>query len=251
MSVASFLLMLLTLLIHEASFIMFGPLVFIYVLFLNYKKNNNFTIRILFSLTWVLFFLVTLLISLFIAFYLPQVDLELFRYSILQRMETPDENAIKVATNKLSDNVDILFARAFTLKRLFYHLLFVPMAILTLYVFWKINGFSRRNSMDLLLFLSCLSPLLLYFIGHDHFRWWSIAVINLFILTSLLAAKPENNENFTNRLFKIRHSVSALIVMSLMLGPPRVYKGFLLGDTLLSFFNSLSQSSILKSMGFF
>ena len=232
-------------LVHEAAAIMFLPTFYAFFIY-NSKKINNIFNYYLFFLYIIVFF-----ISVCIAFCFGFSDYQLLVKHTSNNVGdffTPNTNALGFLTNNIEDNIMIVLKHTFTFKRLFHHLLFAPMAILTLYVFWKINGFSRRNPKEMFLFLSCLSPLLLYLIGHDHFRWWSIAVINLFIVTSLLAAKPENNEAFTNRLFEIRHSIIALIVMSLILGSPRVYKGFLIGEQFLNFLNSLSQSSILQTI---
>jgi hypothetical protein len=108
----------------------------------------------------------------------------------------------------------------------------------TIYVFWKLykddfrDGWkilfrkneaqnistSKNSALRSLLVLSCLTPLILTPIGIDLFRWISISVLNLFIVSAFLMVDKDFRLHAAESLFGIRYIVMLVIALSLIFG---------------------------------
>ncbi|MCC5848999.1 MAG: hypothetical protein JJU29_13030 [Verrucomicrobia bacterium] len=66
--------------------------------------------------------------------------------------------------------------------------------------------------------MACCAPLSLYAVGLDHFRWWALALTNVFLLFSWLAAQPRVRVCLLDACVANRKWIVAAVLMSLLLG---------------------------------
>ena len=88
----------------------------------------------------------------------------------------------------------------------------------------KANGFSKK----LLFFASALGPLLgLYPLGHDHFRWWALALTNLFVILSIIAYYEQAFKKLIiSTFYKYQVLVVVILVSSVVVGAMGVTSAF-------------------------
>ncbi|CAH9018258.1 hypothetical protein NURINAE_00822 [Candidatus Nitrosacidococcus sp. I8] len=76
----------------------------------------------------------------------------------------------------------------------------------------------RENSISkkLLFLASALSPLILYPLGYDFFRWWALALTNLFLVTGIIASIDNQFRDLLISFF-YQNQYLALIVIAFCL----------------------------------
>lgn len=79
---------------------------------------------------------------------------------------------------------------------------------------------SELNRTAWLVLVAALSPLALYPLGHDHFRWWSLAITNVLLAFALLCrSHPQVANRGLACLEKNRGWVWATLLLALVTGP--------------------------------
>jgi hypothetical protein len=87
---------------------------------------------------------------------------------------------------------------------------------------------NKNTFITTLLLLSPFSPLALYFLGIDFGRWFSITIINIFMLLSIfLYSNQPFMKKCSDLLDKNRKIIIAALVVSLLLGPLVKPRGFI------------------------
>ncbi|CAB1275727.1 hypothetical protein [Candidatus Nitrosacidococcus tergens] len=225
------LLMIIVILIHEATLFMYVPLVLAFSFYLDSSKENVLQLVILASIL----LLTTYIVS----------THGLVKNSTLEQHYTKLKNMYGACIEEDSayeicvrhDTVAILHDRGIkkninlvidliknkstnvkkTHKRIF--ILLWPtflIYILLIYEEIKRNGYSKK----LLVFVAALGPLALYPLAYDFSRWWALAVTNLIVSTALIAG---TDHRFRNLLISFFYRYQILVVIaiaiSVKLGP--------------------------------
>jgi len=116
----------------------------------------------------------------------------------------------------------------------------------TVYIFWNLYKedfrkgwrilFKKHETQTLstpknsvlkgLLVLSCLTPLILIPIGIDLFRWISISILNLFVITAFLMSDQEFHKRAAETFYRLRYLLVLVIALSLIFGVLGVTNSF-------------------------
>ena len=130
------------------------------------------------------------------------------------------------------DNLSRTLRHGFTTHRAHEHLVFflltiIPLSALALgYSKWR--GHRRLGGAFTLMVAAAFCPLLLYPIGHDHFRWWSLALSNLALVFVLhTASETESMSALCAYLEEKKWAVLSIVAMSIVAGPIGATHAFL------------------------
>lgn len=227
-------------LIHEALFIIFGPLIFVYWIFLIRYENHLVIYKIL---IFVSLSIMTLAVS---KYGLMKVISAKNYYELLSRIygSFVDKGAVLVLYRNFDDNFEFTHQIGFSIGHHILMLLVVaPIIFLLSILFYNYHLKVRDLNVKAKYFtfiLSAISPLILYPIAVDRFRWISIAITNIFIVIAILI----QDNNFKLTLIKTfeNHKLIVIItlILSLLLGPLEVG---------LSFSNNPSFKFIIRLLG--
>ncbi len=217
---------IILILIHEALFIIAGPLIFVYwIYFINNKPQ--------FSLLKISIFLFLSMLTFLVSKYgLMQVVTEDNYYLILSKNygNAVDIDAVSVLYRNIKDN----FAYAEKIGFSFGHhilmlIVVAPLIYLFSILFYKyytiINNLIDKFKYLLLVF-SALSTLMLYPIAVDRFRWISLAITNIFIIVTTLIREEKFKTVTVNIFNRYRIIIGITLFLSLLLGPLEVGLSF-------------------------
>jgi hypothetical protein len=229
---AIILLSTLGILIHEAYFFLFFPLVFSYWVFKDEKKIDK-----ILTLTLILALVVyvghygnlksTINRHDYINFLVSKYGSWVSEQPVWILYTTTPQH-IRVATR----NFSVLI---FYQLQILWLIALVPTTIIIQKMFKllyatlsAVHNQKKKKTIITLLFLSPFTPLLLYFLGLDFGRWFSITIINILVLLSIFLY---SNESFMRRcsviLEKKKKVLITAIVISLLLGPLAKNNGFI------------------------
>ena len=174
----------ISILIHEAAFFMVAPLIFVFWFFV----SSNFRSSAFQSAVLLLVFVFTYLVSTKGGYNALPLE-EHFNELKGVYGERVTESSLNVIHNTtVEDNLKRTLMAGLTWKRLIHHLVFLffmaPLFVFLYCIFYRIKGCLDFKSK--LLLLSAFSPLALYPLGHDHFRWWSLTLTNVFIVLTFI-----------------------------------------------------------------
>lgn len=117
----------------------------------------------------------------------------------------------------LEYNIHMTFERGFTLDRLLHHayllLFMIPLIYFSVGLYQQVK--EQLTLRSCILLLSGLSPLALYPLGHDHFRWWSLAITNVMLIIIFLCL---NNKKLSEVIFNYFESQERLVIFMIVLG---------------------------------
>ncbi len=252
-------LMFLMVLIHEAAFFMFIPVIFAYWFFKNSYKSSVIAQVTLFSLiTFLTFKISTIGMP---ASLTPEIYYQLLQDKKIYVGDSLITNpyvhkySIHVLYGSLYQNFDqgifsALFMDAINvglskwwLIHNFILIFFMsPLFIIGFVIFKEI--FLRSKIQTKILLISCFSPLCLFLFAFDHMRFWSLVVTNLFIIFFILS--KENNfyeEILKKNIKKYKKITKFLLFLGFALGPVGNYHSFsfakkIIGHTLVQDSNS-------------
>ncbi|MCY7295035.1 hypothetical protein [Alteromonas sp. a30] len=217
------LLLSTSLLVHEAAFFMFFPLIFAYWLWV---EENNAIISKVVSFIWVLG------LTFYISTQGLMTQLSLSEHlAILQKTygNSVVESSLKVLyKGGLIENIKMTLANTVRPWNLIHHGIMFVLLAPQFYLLFKIIK-ENKNKLSInanLLLLASLSPLALYPLGHDHFRWWSLAITNVFVVLFLLMQQPQFKEQTLSIISKHSRLVYFIIVSSVVLGPIGITSSF-------------------------
>lgn len=211
-------ILVINLFIHEASFFFLCPL----LIYLNYTFHKNLKISCAQS-TIVL--LITYLIGSYGAINI-SYDEHLNYLKSIYPLTAPSSVEVLHHT-ELATNTKSTLHEAFSKRRILHHLylaIYLIPHLILLKRFFKLKEVNKHIKWA---FLLSLSPLCLYPIALDHFRWWSIAILNIFLILGYYSRVDqefaEAFKEFTIRNKKIIHFI---IFLSLALGPIKIMTAF-------------------------
>ncbi len=147
---------------------------------------------------------------------------EVFLTDIRSKFPAAVPVSVAVLFRDLDESVGYALANGLTPLRLFGLVVLLVALFNLVFLFWVLLGSAlrTRSLFTVLMLLSCLTPLLLYPAGHDHFRWWSAAFANFsIVVTVLVLVKPQF---VTDAVSGCAHAKTVLVlgaVLSLLLGP--------------------------------
>lgn len=227
-----FILSIISILIHEASFFIFIPLVFSYFAYKNNKKLNLYTVFIsIFAL-----FLVTYAISVLGLAQLYDID-HYYEILTMKYGSHINKNSLSVLYNgSLDFNIKMTMEKVLNMNKFIHHLAMLLVFSPLIFLFYSsLRCYLKKSSYFKILFIgSSLSPLFLYPLGFDHFRWWSLAITNLTISVCILTLDDEALLNFISETFYKYRNISLLfIIISLIVGPLCVMSSFKFVDFVL------------------
>ncbi|WNK21222.1 hypothetical protein P1P91_05985 [Halomonas piscis] len=122
----------------------------------------------------------------------------------------------------LAENVRHTLAEGFRPARLAHHAVLLAALLPFGYVAVRVLAAVRRDMSvrAWLLLAAAFSPLALYPLGHDHFRWWSLAITNALVAFALLCrAEGAVAERALACLEASRRWVWAALLLALVTGP--------------------------------
>lgn len=217
---------IILILIHEALFIMFGPLILLY--WINLKKNNtNFTL--LKIITFICLGTATLFVSTFGI--MKKISAENYFELLLKDYGNKiDKSAVLTLYRNFSDNLEFTHNIGYSIG---HHVLMLIVVLPVIFIssvlfykyFHKVISISHKI-MSYLLLISALSPLLLYPIAVDRFRWISITITNLLIVIAIQMQDSKFKLEVINTVEKYKMVIYTTLMASLLLGPLEVGLSF-------------------------
>lgn len=227
-----FILSIISILIHEASFFIFIPLVFSYFA---YKNNKNLNLYTLFIIILALFLSTYVISALGLAqFY----DIDRY-YEILtiKHGSHINKNSLSVLYNgSLDFNIRMTMEKALNMDKFIHHLaMFLVFSPFIFLLYSSLKCYLKNTSyFKTVIIGSSLSPLFLYPLGFDHFRWCSLAITNLIISVCILSLDDDILLNSISETFnKYRNLSLFFIIVSLIVGPLCVLSSFKFVDFIL------------------
>lgn len=209
-------LSLIMILVHEAAFFLFIPLIISYWLYIHPK--TLFGKFIVFAFIIISTYLVST------KGLVDSMSLKEHHTYLEQKYETIiSESSLNVLHRNLKDNIEFT-AESIDKKRIFDHIgffiTFFPLFFILGKILLSISNFVNNKYHYYLIITACFTPLALYPLGEDHFRWWAIVITNLFLIISLFAYK---SSNVYDKIAEITHKHKKMIIvtitLSIILGP--------------------------------
>ncbi|MBW7856977.1 MAG: hypothetical protein H3C43_01430 [Leptonema sp. (in: Bacteria)] len=200
----------ISILIHEAAFLMYIPMVMGFVLYNTTTKKQIFylisTCLLLVTLTWAVSTLGMVKKQNFEQHYLELISQysngHIDKGSVAVLHVTDWSKEMTASLMLLLNSESIVEHKRLLLYLGFFVLLF---SIITLQDF-KQNAFNRKH----LILIFAISPLTLYPFGIDYYRWWSLAINNLLVSAALLSMY---NTSFKQNLIQIFYRNQVLIIL--------------------------------------
>lgn len=220
--------MSLSILIHEATLFMYVPLVLAFWWYYDAGKNSVFIRDILLS-TAVLS-VVTAIVYRTGNFSSMPLDnhLDMLREAY-GRWVSKSSLQVLHATG-FKDNLQLTWKNGFNYKRLSHHVLMLVFILIPLgCLLYRVGKVVRDElaTRDLVLMLASFSPLTLYPVAHDHFRWWALSITNFFVVVAILIYRNDRfRSSCASSIFVERRRVYGIIALSLILGPLGVIESF-------------------------
>ena len=231
------------LLIHEASFLMFIPMIFGFWFFKNSKKYT-FRIQVILFLiiifitykisTWD--YLQNILIQNIIIFLLINILflLMIWPREIFSVRSTAVETMYRDLFNTYDPNVlypifEETMRMSFNIKWLANNLiLIILLSPVFLIIFTIYRSFFKVSDLKTKLFLiTPLSPFALFILGYDHMRWWALIFTNIFIILFRLSKEKDIYlEIILANIKKYKILYIFLILESFVLGPVKFMSTF-------------------------
>lgn len=203
-------------LIHEASFFLFVPLMISYWYFIDPKDLSQKLIVSLFIV------FITFLVSTKGKFQSENLN-QHYTQATKEYGTNVSKSSLAVLHRDFNQNVEFTI-KSINQKRIFDYISFIisslPIFILFFVIFKSLLKLTETNITHILLVLACFAPLALYPLGEDHFRWWSIVITNIFIIVSLLAYHSEAIYNIVaEKTYHHKKLIFTAIIFSFLLGP--------------------------------
>jgi hypothetical protein len=236
---------IVSLLIHEAFYFFFLPLLFMAWIYTDRGTTVFNILRVaLFICASILTWAITVHGTLNIEQYYPYMEAMREQYGV-----RADYDSLIVVFRDTSMNLEytrgwLLSSPRIPIYTVFFLMILSPFAILI----WKlykpdiqygyhmiINGLLPNSSgltphkkrlFRAGIILSCFSPLCLIPIGFDLFRWFGLTILNLFIMTSFLSADTEFRSNLISVSKKYWYLIVLSTGLSILLGGMDVFISF-------------------------
>jgi hypothetical protein len=212
------LLLLVATFIHEAAFVIVAPMVFLFW-FHGSPALKRLPIKLA---SFAVVLVVTYLVSTHGSYTHLPLDLHLDRLRSEYGGRVHENSLAVIHNTSLQENITLSLTEGFTWKKMDDYAAFIFFMAPFFYLLYRFAK-SNKPYFDLktaLLLASCFSPLVLYPLGIDHFRWWALSLTNLFIITSFLML---SEKAFLESVFKFieehKRLVIGISVFGLLTGP--------------------------------
>lgn len=215
----------LALLIHEAAFFIVAPMVIAYWIFIDSSRRA----LIYQAATIAIMFIATYLISTRGNYQASSLDVHLESLRAIYGSRVVESSLSVLHNTTLEENIGRTLGTAFDYSRALHHVAMLVFMSPFFYMVFKLARLLRESCPPkaLLLLLASLSPLALYPLGHDHFRWWSLAITNIILSTALILI---HNRNFSDSLFAYLEDnprlVKMIVITAFISGPLGVTGSF-------------------------
>ncbi|TBV12550.1 hypothetical protein [Phytopseudomonas dryadis] len=206
--------------IHEASFVMFIPLLIGIWFYTNRPKVVSFD-------SFLIFVVFALLLAkvIFIGTSNPgsKISLQEYYEHLLSTTQPIDIEAVGILFNTLHGNSSETASVMLSVLYLNFHLNMLLGLIPTFFIGTKIlkalSSHIKLVSYESFLLACSVSPLALYLIASDYTRWWSIAISNTAISLTLLMRDPVLAAAITTVVNRYKWFIIFAIGFGLALGP--------------------------------
>ena len=218
-------------LIHEATFFTITPLV---LMFWHYIDSSKKTI-VLQIVSFMIVFLLTYLVSTKGDYTALTAEDHVLKLQSIYGSRVSKLSVDVLHNISLEENIFLTIKNGLTLDSLSNHIYFL---LFSLPSFYFSLGLYHRLKEHItikigMLFLSVSSPLALYPLGYDYFRWWSFTITNVILVIIFLCLK---NSKFSEAIFKYfedkRKLVFFIIVLGFISGPLEYIKSFSIAENL-------------------
>lgn len=219
------LLLAISILVHEASLFICLPPVLAYW----YFRDSSQKAVVLQALSFAALFVTTYLVSTkgLVTLYGMEEHLQMLREQYGDRVVPSSLNVVHYGG--VRENIERTLGVALSIPYAYNHavMLVVLSPLLFLIVQFVRELLDSREFKAVLLVLAAFSPLALYPLGHDHYRWWSIALTNFFLVLSFAAVDRECVSSAVFGVLERYRYVALLIaVVGLVVGPLGVMNSF-------------------------
>lgn len=213
------LIFTLAILIHEASFIIYLPMV---IAFWLYQAQGRKQIIVVMLVTLLMATVTYTVSKLGLA---THTSLEQHHQALVAEQGAENVNVHSVAVvheRGLKENIELTVQYGLTPQRIQNHLGLVLILFPTfwlIYVLFAAEVKQSGLSFRLLFLASAFSPLLLYPLGLDHFRWWALAITNfLMVIAGLSYLDKHYRQRVIDIFYRQQWMVLAAVVISCVTG---------------------------------
>lgn len=210
----------LTIPIHEASFVLFVPLLIGIWFYTNRPKVmsfDSFLILIVFAL------LLAEVIFIGTSNPSPRISQEDYYEYLLSTTQPINMDAVGILFKNLEGNASETAGVLLSGRYLILHLNMLLGLIPTFFIGTKIlkalSSHIKPVSYESFLLVCSVAPLALYLIAWDYTRWWSIAVSNVAISLTLMMRDPVLADAITKVVYRYKWFIIFAIGFGLALGP--------------------------------
>ncbi|WP_277811562.1 hypothetical protein [Chromohalobacter canadensis] len=212
-------------LVHEAAFFMILPLTLVFWNYIDPSKKG-FVFQ---GISFAAIFFMTFLVSTRGGYSALGFEdhLEVLRGVYGDRVVS--SSLAVIHNSSLEENIDRTIRLGFSFPRLVHHGALVFFMMPFAYMMYKLY-MSIRGQADLrvkLIFIASLSPLSLYPLGQDHFRWWSLAITNIVLSICFIVLSDKAIRDGILSFFEDRvRLVSFVVLFGFVSGPLGVTESF-------------------------
>ncbi len=215
----------LSVLVHEAAFFMTLPLSIVFWNYIDHSKKG-FTLQII-SFTFILF--LTYFISTRGEYTSLDFESHLEKLKTIYGDRVIDDSLSVIHHTSIKENLNLTMQVGINLNRLLHHIIFAFFMLPFFYLIYKLylSVKSQLNFRIGFILLSALSPLALYPLGYDHFRWWSLAITNFIISIFFIILQDNIIRDNVLSFFEDREKLIAFVVfIGFISGPLGVIESF-------------------------
>jgi hypothetical protein len=138
-----------------------------------------------------------------------------------------EESLAVLHKGSIPENIRLTLDEGVTLQRLYHHAFMLLGLLPSVVLLWLLIGPLVHDKSVRYGVAAAFSPLLLYPLGHDHFRWWALAITNLFIQLSLLSwQRVQVREHICSVMTEHKLLTILAIVIAFITGPLGITDSF-------------------------
>lgn len=202
-----------TVLVHEAAFFMIMPLTLV---FWNYIDSSKKSLMLQFF-SFSILFVVTFLVSTRGGYSALGFEEHLDSLKAIYGDRVVGSSLNVIHNISIEENLERTINGGVSFARLVHHAAFVFFMLPFFYMLYKLymSVRSEINFQTVIVLVSSLSPLALYPLGHDHFRWWSLAITNIIFSIFLIVI---NDEAIRNKVFSFFEENVKLVGLVIFVG---------------------------------
>lgn len=204
----------LAIFIHEASFIIYLPMV---IAFWLYRQSGS-TPLIMIGLLTALLAGVTYTVSKQGLATQSSLDQHYQRLVAEQGKDKVNFYSVAVVHERgLKENIELTLQYGLTPQRIQNHAWLLVVLLPTLWLIYHLLAIEIKQSgvgLRSLFMVSAFSPLLLYPLGLDHFRWWALSITNFLVTVALLSY---SDKDFRHSVIDLFYQQQWAVVLAIML----------------------------------